>query len=54
MISMAGGSSSSARDTLTMAASTPGTGRPMEPGRTRDARKLAIMMAPVSVCHQVS
>ncbi len=32
----------------------PGTGLPMEPGCTSQARKLAIMMPPVSVCHQLS
>ena len=32
----------------------PGMGRPMDPGRTGLAAKLAIMIAPVSVCHQLS
>ena len=36
------------------AAVTPGSGRPMEPGRMSMAAKLLIMMAPVSVCHQLS
>ena len=38
----------------TMAASTPGRGRPIEPGRISRAGKLAIMIPPVSVCHQLS
>ncbi len=38
----------------TMPASMPGSGRPMEPGFTPSAAKLAIMMPPVSVCHQLS
>jgi hypothetical protein len=37
-----------------MAASTPGSGRPIEPGRISMAAKFAIMMPPVSVCHQLS
>jgi hypothetical protein len=37
-----------------MAASTPGSGRPIEPGRMSIAAKFAIMMPPVSVCHQLS
>ncbi len=32
----------------------PGIGRPIEPGRTSMAAKFAIMMPPVSVCHQLS
>ena len=32
----------------------PGIGRPIEPGRISEATKLAIMMPPVSVCHQLS
>ncbi len=38
----------------TSAASTPGNGRPIEPGRISSAGKFAIMIAPVSVCHQLS
>ena len=38
----------------TIAASTPGSGLPIEPGLTSIAAKLAIMMPPVSVCHQLS
>jgi hypothetical protein len=38
----------------TTAASMPGNGRPIEPGLTSSAAKLAIMMPPVSVCHQLS
>ena len=38
----------------TMAASMPGSGLPIEPGLTGSAAKLAIMMPPVSVCHQLS
>ena len=38
----------------TMAASMPGSGWPIEPGFTSIAAKLAIMMPPVSVCHQLS
>ncbi len=37
-----------------MHASTPGSGRPIDPGRTSVAAKLAIMIPPVSVCHQLS
>ncbi len=37
-----------------MAASTPGSGRPIEPGLMSIAGVLAIMMPPVSVCHQLS
>jgi hypothetical protein len=36
------------------AASMPGSGRPIEPGLMSMARVLAIMMPPVSVCHQLS
>ena len=32
----------------------PGSGRPIEPGRISIAAKLAIMIPPVSVCHQLS
>ena len=32
----------------------PGSGRPIEPGRMSIAAKLAIMIPPVSVCHQLS
>jgi hypothetical protein len=32
----------------------PGSGSPIEPGFTGSPRKLAIMMPPVSVCHQLS
>ena len=32
----------------------PGNGRPIEPGRMSMQAKLAIMMPPVSVCHQLS
>ena len=35
-------------------ASTPGSGRPIEPGLMSNAGVLAIMMPPVSVCHQLS
>jgi hypothetical protein len=35
-------------------ASTPGSGLPIEPGFTSIAGVLAIMMPPVSVCHQLS
>ena len=38
----------------TSAASTPGTGCPIDPGRMSIEAKLAIMMPPVSVCHQLS
>ena len=38
----------------TIAASTPGNGRPIEPGRISIDAKFAIMMPPVSVCHQLS
>ena len=38
----------------TRAASMPGSGRPMEPGRISVAAKFEIMMPPVSVCHQLS
>ena len=38
----------------TMAASMPGSGRPIDPGRMSIAAKFAIMMPPVSVCHQLS
>jgi len=34
----------------TIAASTPGSGRPIDPGRMSCAGVLAIMMPPVSVC----
>ena len=37
-----------------MAASMPGSGRPIEPGLMSMAGVLAIMMPPVSVCHQLS
>ncbi len=37
-----------------MAASMPGSGRPIEPGLMSKAGVLAIMMPPVSVCHQLS
>ena len=37
-----------------IAASTPGSGRPIEPGRISVAAKFAIMIPPVSVCHQLS
>ena len=37
-----------------MAASTPGSGRPIEPGKMSKAGVLASMMPPVSVCHQLS
>ena len=43
--------SSSRRTTY---ASTPGSGRPIEPGLMSNAGVLAIMMPPVSVCHQLS
>ena len=33
---------------------TPGSGRPIEPGLISIAAKLLIMIAPVSVCHQLS
>ena len=36
------------------AASTPGRGRPIEPGRMSPPARLAIMIPPVSVCHQLS
>ena len=32
----------------------PGSGRPIEPGLTSVAARLAIMIPPVSVCHQLS
>ncbi len=35
-------------------ASTPGSGRPIDPGLMSKAAVLAIMMPPVSVCHQLS
>ena len=35
-------------------ASTPGNGRPIEPGLMSNAGVFAIMMPPVSVCHQLS
>ena len=38
----------------TIAASMPGSGRPIDPGWMSIAAKLAIMMPPVSVCHQLS
>ena len=38
----------------TTAASMPGNGLPIEPGRISIAAKLEIMMPPVSVCHQLS
>ena len=37
-----------------IAAVQPGSGRPIEPGRISDTAKLAIMIPPVSVCHQLS
>ena len=38
----------------TIAASMPGNGLPIEPGFTSIERKFAIMIPPVSVCHQLS
>ena len=35
-------------------ATTPGTGTPIDPGRTGEPGSLLIMIAPVSVCHQLS
>ena len=37
-----------------MAASMPGSGRPIDPGRMSAPARLAIMIPPVSVCHQLS
>ena len=37
-----------------MATSMPGSGRPIEPGRMSAPARLAIMIPPVSVCHQLS
>ena len=45
----------SAPDSSTRAADTPGSGRPADPGFAAiRPGKVVIMMAPVSVCHQVS
>ena len=37
-----------------MAAAMPGSGLPMDPGLMSIEAKLAIMIPPVSVCHQLS
>ena len=39
---------------MTIAASTPGIGLPIDPGLMSMLAKFAIMMPPVSVCHQLS